>query len=151
MTVDRLIVRPFESTDQAAVRRLILDGLVEHFGFVDETINPDLDDIAASYLLPGDLFVVAHLGAKLVGTGALVREAPGVGRLVRMSVRSSMRRHGVGRALVVHLVDAARQRRYHRLVLETNADWDDAIGLCTACGFAAYARTPGQIHLALNL
>lgn len=149
MRDEELIVRPFVAEDQEAVRRLILDGLGEHFGFVDESLNPDLDDIVTSYVSAGSLFVVAAIGDQIVGTGALVREDPGVGRLVRMSVRSSVRRRGIARALVAHLIDAARQRRYRRLVLETNVDWDDAIGLYTSCGFTEYARTPEEVHLAL--
>jgi putative acetyltransferase len=148
---ERLIVRPFVPADQTTARRLILDGLGEHFGSIDKKLNPDLNDIAASYLVPGDLFVVAHLGEELVCTGALVHEEPGVGRLVRMPVRSTVRRRGVGRALVTHLITAARQRRYHRLVLETNTDWDDTIGLYIACGFAECARTPDEINLARDL
>ncbi len=151
MERQELAIRPFVPGDQAAVRRLILDGLGEHFGSIDETLNPDLNDIGATYVAAGDLFVVAHLGGELVGTGALVREEPGVGRLVRMSVRSSARRRGIGRALVAHLIDAARRRGDRRLVLETNDDWIDAIGLYTTCGFTEYARSPGEVHLVLDL
>lgn len=39
----------FEAADQVEVRSLILDGLSDHWGRVDETLNRDLDDIAASY------------------------------------------------------------------------------------------------------
>lgn len=148
---EELTIRRFVAGDQAAVRRLILEGLGEHFGSIDETLNPDLNDIEATYGAAGDLFVVAFLGDALVGTGALIREAPGVGRLVRMSVRSSARRRGVGRALVAHLIAAARERNDRRLVLETNTDWVDAIGLYTACGFTEYARDPAEVHLALDL
>lgn len=41
-------VRPFETRDQVAARKLILSGLGEHFGFIDERLNPDLDDIEFS-------------------------------------------------------------------------------------------------------
>ncbi len=34
-----LTIRPFAPGDQEAARRLILEGLVEHFGFVDEALN----------------------------------------------------------------------------------------------------------------
>ena len=38
-----------ERTNEDAVRSLILDGLQEHWGSVDPTLNPDLDDLAATY------------------------------------------------------------------------------------------------------
>ena len=144
-------VRPFAATDQDATRWLILTGLGEHFGFIDERLNPDLDDIAASYLAGGDCFVVADAGGVVAGTGALIREEPGVGRLVRMSVDCRFRRRGIGRSLVAYLLAEARRRGYRRVVLETNDDWNDAIGLYLACGFHEVGRWDGSVHLACNL
>ena len=37
-----MLIRAFEPRDQAAARQLILAGLGEHFGWIDETCNPDL-------------------------------------------------------------------------------------------------------------
>ena len=65
-------IRPFVPHDQIAARQLILNGLGEHFGWIDETRNPDLDDIAANYIQHGNVFVVAKLGGALVGTGGLI-------------------------------------------------------------------------------
>ena len=42
-----IVVRRFAPADQDAARRLILEGLGAHFGSIDESLNPDLDDIAA--------------------------------------------------------------------------------------------------------
>lgn len=65
-------IRAFVAADQNAVRRLILDGLGARWGQVDERLNPDLNDIAATY---GDgLTLTAWAGDYLVGTGTL---APG--------------------------------------------------------------------------
>ena len=147
----RVRIRPLVAADQAAVRRLILIGLGEHFGSIDESRNPDLDDIQAGHVGRGHLFVVAERDNEIVGTGALIEEEPGVGRLVRMSVGSRHRRQGIGRALVGHLIDAARGRGYRRLLVETNDDWDDAIGLYLACGFVEVERSAGDTHLALDL
>ena len=144
-------IRPFVAADQAAVRRLILTGLGDHFGFVDESRNPDLDDIQAGYVGRGHLFVVAERDNEIVGTGALIEEEPGVGRLVRMSVGSRHRRQGIGRGLVEHLVAVARERGYRRLLVETNDDWDDAIGLYLDCGFVEVEQPVGHRHLALEV
>ena len=124
-----MIIRSFEPCDQNAARQLILTSLGEHFGFIDETCNPDLDDIAANYIEPGHTFVVAEIEAKLVGTGALITEREGTGRLVRMSVSQKHRRKGIGRALVTYLLDIARQQGFTRVVVTTEPDWEDAIGL----------------------
>lgn len=149
-------IRPFVPDDQDAVRRLVLSGLGEHFGFIDNSLNPDLNDIAVSYLAVGDLLVVAECGTELVGSGALVRHARGIGRLVRLSVAPGWRRQGVGHAIVAHaivahLIDAARGRNQRRLLVDTNQEWAAAIGLDKACGFAETDRRNGSVYLEMNL
>src|SRR5262249_6135936 len=57
---DHLIMRPFAPEDQQAAQALILAGLGEHFGWIDERRNPDLVDIAASYAPPDSTFLVAE-------------------------------------------------------------------------------------------
>lgn len=148
---ESIAIRQFRPVDQPAVRALVLAGLGDHFGFVDETLNPDLDDITAAYVAAGGLVVVAELGGRIVGTGTLIEEVAGVGRLVRMSVARDLRGRGLGRRLVGHLLDAARARGYRRVLVETTDDWQDAIGLYRACGFETEGFRDGDIHLALEL
>ena len=133
-------MRPFEARDQAAARALILQGLGEHFGQIDETLNPDLNDIATSYAT--GVFLVACDGDEIVGSGALTPREDAVAILSRMSTAATHRRRGVGRAVLTRLVEAARERGCSRVVLGTNADWADAIAFYVAFGFvrdAAYA------------
>ncbi|MGZ3678106.1 MAG: hypothetical protein ACXWQR_06005 [Ktedonobacterales bacterium] len=66
MSSGSLSIRPFVQGDQTIVRRLILGGLGEHFGFIDEARNPDLDDISLHYLAAGDCFIVAECGCEIV-------------------------------------------------------------------------------------
>jgi GNAT superfamily N-acetyltransferase len=143
-------IRPFTPQDQSAARQLILEGLGGHFGFIDRTMNPDLDDIWQNYVAAGNVFVVAEVDGIIVGTGALIDEQ-GNGRLVRMSVRPSHQRQGIGRQLVQHLIQKAIERRYTRLIVETNHDWYDAISLYQKCGFRAYARDEESVHFQLKL
>ena len=146
-----LLIRPFEAKDQEVARTLILEGLGEHFGNIDESLNPDLDDITASYIAQGHAFVVAQIDENLVGTGALIREDENIGRIARMSVRKQHRRRGVGRALTKHLIKMARGRGFKRLLVETNNDWDDAIGLYKHCGFIEYDLDDVSVHMGLDL
>ncbi len=146
-----LCIRPFSAADQPAARRLILLGLGEHFGFIDASLNPDIDDIAAYYLASGQTFLIAEREKTVVGTGALIREDARTGRIVRMSVARDARRQGIARAIMARLQEIARERGFARLVLETNLDWDDAIGFYLRCGFREYQRGEGLIHLALDL
>src|SRR5215218_1071165 len=140
-------IRPFAPSDKEAVRRLVLDGLGEHFGVIDESRNPDLDDIMASYVARGGLFVVAECSGQLAATGALIAEGERIVRIVRMSVAPRYRRRGLARSIVAHLMETARLRGYCRLLVETNDDWTDAIALYRACGFGGESRRDGEVHL----
>lgn len=146
-----LKIRPFTQQDQSATRQLILDGLGGHFGFIDETMNPDLDNIWQNYVMPGDIFIVAESAGQIVGTGALVTETTGVGRLVRMSVSADWQRRGIGRRLVQYLITQAKEVGYQQLLVETNHDWYDAIGLYKSCGFHEYDRDEESRHFQQKL
>lgn len=144
-----LDIRPFRSRDQAAARRLILSGLQERWGHLDETKNPDLDDIAAAYA--GGLFLVAYRGERLVATGALLAEGEGVGRIVRMSVARDVRRRGVGRRMLQALLEAARARGYGKVALETTATWADAVAFYRREGFRSLGIRHGDMHFEKEL
>jgi ribosomal protein S18 acetylase RimI-like enzyme len=143
-------IRPFRPADQPAVRALVLAGLAERWGTLDETRNPDLDDIHASYIRPGGTVLVAEQAGRVVGTGTLaVRN--GTGQIVRMSVVPELRRQGLARRLVAALVADARQRSLARVVVETTRTWQSAVALYEACGFVAYACDDDDVHLQLSL
>jgi GNAT superfamily N-acetyltransferase len=142
-------IRPFAPADQAAARALILDGLREHWGWLDPTLNPDLDDITASYIAPGHVFLVATIGPAIAGTGAL-KIAGAAGQIVRMSVGLPWRRRGIGRAVMVALLANARERGLSRVWMETNDDWGDALGLYQRCGFREFDRRDGCVFMELD-
>jgi GNAT superfamily N-acetyltransferase len=148
-------IRDFEPGDQMAARQLILDGLAGHWGTLDLTLNPDLNEIAISYA--DGVFLVAywvetsHATSLLVGTGALIPEAPGVGRIVRMSVDRSLRRQGIGRALLDALIQRGRKADYSEIVLETTATWQDVIMFYTKYGFEMVGVADGDCHFRLRL
>lgn len=149
--MQEVLIREFEPGDQSAARRLILEGLGEHFGYTDETCNPDLDDIMAHYIEPGHVFLVAILGENLVGTGGLVLQGGGCAQIVRVSVQRRYRRRGIGRALVMRLIAAGRARGVSRIWAETNEDWHAAISLYDRCGFREYERHDGSVYMAIDL
>ena len=147
----KIHIRPWTAQDQTVARQLILAGLGDHWGYIDDTRNPDVDDIEAHYNRQGHLFVVAEAGVEIVGTGALVYVQADTMRMVRVSVHKGWRRLGIGRILVEHLVAAARQRGARRVVVETTRGWHDAISLYQACGFIQYAEDIENVHLMLEL
>lgn len=144
-----LHIRPFAPTDQPTTKALILAGLAEHWGVLDLTLNPDLNDIASSYA--DGVFLTAWLGDELVATGALMPESPGVMRIVRMSVAHTHQRCGIGRALLERLHAQIRDAGCHQIVVETTSTWAGAIAFYTRYGFRPIGIWDGETHFVLDL
>jgi putative acetyltransferase len=139
-----LQVGRIEPADRDAARALILDGMVEHWGTLDPTLNGDLDDIAVSYAEA--LFLVGRVDRRVVATGALHPHAPtdGEGLVTRMTVACDLRRQGLGQQMLDHIADEARALGLRQLVLQTTTDWDDVIAFYLGCGFAVTHLEQGQ-------
>src|SRR5262249_20228904 len=145
-----ILVRRFEPSDQAQCRQIILSGLGEHFGSIDETRNPDLDDIAQSYLARGHDFYVAERDGQVVGTVGLLFE-PFRARIVRMSVSRKHRQQAIATALLKKCIETARERGVRDIVELTEPHWSDAVGFYLASGFEQYGSDAEDIHLRLSL
>jgi putative acetyltransferase len=130
---EEIKIRPFEPSDQAAVKQMILDGLVEHWGFLDSTKNPDLNDIARSY--SNAVFLVATLKGSIAGCGALAPIDSNTGEVVRMSVDRSLRQKGIGTLVLNRLLQIAYERHYQKVILETTSTWHEVIAFYIRNGF----------------
>ena len=132
--MSEMAVSDFQRSDQDAVRALILSGLGEHWGEIDESLNPDLADITASYA--GGRTIVVRLQDSIVATGTITRRDAMTAEILRMSVASGHRRMGLGRLVVDELITTARQWGVRAVVLETSARWREVIAFYASCGFA---------------
>lgn len=149
LNANQLLIRPFHPQDQKEVKDLILDGLIEHWGSLEPSRNLDLDDITTSYA--GALFLVALLDGRLVGTGALLPHAKEVGEIVRMSVKITCRRRGIGRLILRRLLEHAQQFGYRQVILETTATWQEAIQFYLDNGFQVTHFQNGDIYFSQDL
>ena len=145
-----IVVRGFVPSDQSQCRAIILEGLAEHFGFIDESRNPDLDNIARSYLIEGHDFYVAECDGEIVGTVGLLIE-PACTRIVRMSVSRPHRKRGIATALLNHCVAITKERGLPEIVAFTEPHWTDAVGFYISSGFIPFGRDDEDVHLRLTL
>lgn len=85
----------------------------------------------------GAVLLAARDGEALLGVGAMKEIAPGHGELKSMHTAEAARGRGVGRALLLALIDTARQAGLTRLSLETGSapDFAAARALYLAQGF----------------
>jgi GNAT superfamily N-acetyltransferase len=148
-TASELVISPFQPLDQAAVKDLILAGMAEHWIILDPARNMDLNNISMSYA--DAVFLVARLRGEIVGTGALVPHEAGIAEIVRMSVSANIRRSGIGRQILEHLVQRAKNLGFRRIILETTATWDGAINFYQNYGFRITHYSGDDVYLALDL
>jgi len=139
----------FQRCYQDAAKSLILNGLAERWGVLDENLNSDLNDIAGTYA--NGHFLLALSENEVIGAGALIPEAKGVMRVVRMSTSTSMRKLGIGSQILNELLGIARSSGCHRVVLETTSTWKDAIEFYANRGFQIVDERDGETHFVLDL
>lgn len=140
---------PFQPTDQPAVKALILDGLVDHWGFLDESKNPDLDNIATTYA--DGTFLVAWLDEEIIGTGAFKPYSATQVEIVRMSVKKDLRRQGIGQQILSELCKIATEKGYAEVILETTETWQDVIDFYLSYGFEITHHQDGDAWFRMKL
>ena len=142
-------VKAFQKQDQSIVKSLILDGLVEHWGFLDEGKNPDLDDIATTYA--DGTFLVAWRNDEIIGTGAFKPHSATQVEIVRMSVKKDWRRQGIDRQILDELCQRAAQAGYEEVILETTETWQDVIDFYLSYGFTITHYLDGDVYFRKSL
>ena len=80
-------------------------------------------------------FFVARYRGTAVGCGAIRDDPAGYGEVKRMFVRPGLRKKGVGRAILRHIEQAARDSKLSYLRLETGTLQVEALGLYRSEGY----------------
>jgi putative acetyltransferase len=104
---------------------------------------------------PGVTFWTVWSGSELLGCGALKELDPKHGEVKSMRTSSAHRRKGVGRAMLTHIIEEARNRSYARLSLETGSmpAFEPARMLYASFGFtfcspfADYVEDPNSVFM----
>jgi len=143
---------------EAADVNALLD---EHLRNMHELSPPEsVHALDVSRLKGRDItFWTAREGDALLGCGALKEIDSTHGEVKSMRTTQAMRRRGVGRAILAHILTAARSRGYKRLSLETGSmpafipaqKLYESFGF-TYCGpFADYRPDPNSVFMTKEL
>ncbi|KAL3658429.1 hypothetical protein V7S43_016562 [Phytophthora oleae] len=144
-----IVVRQFHVKDLGQVVTLFKDGMTHYPAhkmnaevleqYMTEAITSgDLSSIEATYIKHGGNFWVATPRSdpsEVVGMVALEAQDDHVGELRRMSVKTSYRRHGVGRLLVRELENWAQTHGYRKIWLGTGVVMDKARAFYSSMGY----------------
>jgi len=98
-------------------------------------------------------------GAVLLGCGALKELDAKHGEVKSMRTPDSLRRRGVGRAILAHIIEVARSRDYERLSLETGSmeafkpaqRLYESFGFSYCEPFGEYVEDPNSVFMSLSL
>ena len=104
--------------------------------FVIEPIDEQvLRDPEHAVLAPGGAIFFARMDGVVIGTCALLHEAPGVYELSKMGVDESFRGLGAGRRLLEAAIAEFQRRRGHTLFLESSSRLKPALHMYEQAGF----------------
>lgn len=98
----------------------------------------------ADFAAPYGAFLVGYNGDEAVCCGALKRLPDGAGEIKRMYVLPAARRRGIARLLLHALEDAARERGYAVLRMDTGPRHQHAIAFYEAEGYRPVADYNGN-------
>jgi GNAT superfamily N-acetyltransferase len=130
----KLIFRLFQAGDETAFRELN-EAWIQQFFSIEAKDREVLGDPLEHILRPGGEIVMAILGGRAIGCCALLAMADGSFEIGKMAISEENRGFGVGKKLLAHVVERAREIGAKRLYLETSTKLPNAIHLYEAQGF----------------
>ncbi len=121
-----------------------------------QAFDEELRALPGAYARPRGRLLLALEDDEPAGCGALRAIAPGIAELKRMWVRPAFRGRGLGRAIAVALLEAAREEGYRAARLDTLESMREAQALYRSLGFyeiPAYYDNPlpGVLYMELAL
>ena len=159
VTASGVTIREFQPGDEAAFRQLNEEWISRYFHHLEPKDEEALADPQASILPRGGRILFAFLDGQCVGCCGLRRCGPQEFEVAKMAVTSSCQGSGIGRKLLMAVIETARSAGARRLYLETNHALTPAIRLYESVGFqhlpperivpSAYARADVYMEMIL--
>jgi putative acetyltransferase len=132
------MIRPWQPGDREAAGALIAAVLAE-YGLGWDATGSDRDawEVEACYWETGGEFWVVYQGDRLVGTGGYhpIDREPQAVEIRKMYLHQDVRGQGLGRFLLACLEQAAGERGFDTICLETASVLKEAVGLYESAGY----------------
>lgn len=152
-------IRPAQFPDDAETVRQLFREYVDWLGMnLDfQGFEAELADLPGKYARPGGICLIAVSSDETaLGCVALRPLDPETCEMKRLYLRPAARGLGLGRALSVAVIDAAKAAGYRRMVLDTLLSLKDAIRIYDQLGFRRIAPyypnpLPDVVYMGLTL
>ena len=135
MGVGVIMVRRFEPADVAAA--LVMEEIGQPQPWTEEIFNSELSAENRTYLVADDSVVCGYGGVMLVGDEA---------RITNLLVASDHRGQGIGRRLMIGLIESAIAGGARHLTLEVRSENEAARSLYSGLGLAPVGVRPGYYY-----
>ncbi|SKA94291.1 putative acetyltransferase [Prosthecobacter debontii] len=133
-------LRPATNADCEAVRAVVLSVLAEYGLQADlSTTDADLFDLEGHYAQRGGCFeVVVDPNGKIIASVGLQPQGEGLCELRKMYLLPQHRGRGIGRTLLDHALQRARELGFREIHLETASVLKEATAMYERAGFQPY-------------
>ena len=127
-------IRHFQPGDSAAFRTLN-EEWIERYFHLEPKDHQVLDDPETYILKRGGAILMAVAGGVYAGCCALQFMGEQVYEISKMAVSPVFQGRGIGKRLLLAVIEEGRRLGAKRLYIETNAILTTAVALYTSCGF----------------
>jgi len=135
---DKLTLVHAQTVDEIATARQLFEEYAESLGFslCFQNFDQELTGLPGKYSPPTGRLLLAYVDSKVAGCIALRKHDSDTSEMKRLFLRPHFRGMGLGKALVVKIIDEAKAIGYKHMCLDTiPGKMDSAIALYEAMGF----------------
>jgi putative acetyltransferase len=134
-----ITIRKATNKDIPTIRELVFSVLKEYNLQPDPIgIDSDLDNIQQTYFANNGYFGVIEVNGKIIATIGIYKISDSDCELRKMYCTAEFRGKGIGKMLLEHGFNVAKELGYTRMTLETATPLKEAIALYKKYGFNKY-------------
>jgi GNAT superfamily N-acetyltransferase len=133
--MSEIVLRQMDSQSDADAFRALNEEWISKWFRLEEKDIATLSDPVGKIVAPGGHVYMAAEGSRILGTGALIRFGDGIFELSKMAVAPETRGRGIGRKLILYILDRARALGAHTVFLGSSKRLENAVHLYESVGF----------------